>query len=315
MPPSRVWTTWVCRDGTTRPLPRLTSSSTAKCAQTRNAARRARKVNSSMREVRGVRSAAAARMSLANAKSDGGIGFLNHGYCLGKIRLSRVLGGRRDRFALQDGQDFIARAIGDQAAVIEQQQPIDHAEKRKAVGGDDDCHPVATNSLQPFQKLAFATDIKMRGRLVQKQYPGLSDQHAGKPNGLFLAAGQTATALRNGHIVSHRVAGDEAFHARKTRRRENLLVGRFGLAQRNVIAKFSKEQVSVLHRKSDAGAQIRRIVLARVDAIDQDSSFLSFIETEQEAPDRRFSGAYASDDADPLATFDLEGNLFQRFAG
>src|SRR6266403_4402982 len=104
----------------------------AKSAQVRNTTRRARKVTSSMREVRGVRSAAAARMSLAKAKSDGGIGLLNHGCCLGKIRLRRILGGERDRFALQDRQYLIARPVGDQAAIIEQQQSIDHAEKRKA---------------------------------------------------------------------------------------------------------------------------------------------------------------------------------------
>src|SRR5260370_3176222 len=101
-----------------------------------------------MREVRGVRSAAAARMSLAKAKSDGGIGFLNHGYCLGKIRLSRVLGGRCDRFSLQDCQDLVARPVGDQAAIIEKQQSIDHHEERKAMGGDDDLPPLTTARLQ-----------------------------------------------------------------------------------------------------------------------------------------------------------------------
>src|SRR6266404_1028311 len=205
MPPSRVWTTWVWRDGTTRPLPRLTSSKIAKWAQTRNTTRRARKVSSSMREVRGVRSAAAARMSLAKAKSDGDIGLLNHGCCLRKIRLNRVLGCGRDRFALKDCQHFVARPVGNQAAIIEQQQAIDHAEKRKAVGGDDDRHPIATDSLQSFQKFGFATNIKMRGRLVQEQHPGFSDQHASKPDGLFLATGQTATTLGHGHVVSHGV--------------------------------------------------------------------------------------------------------------
>src|SRR5437899_12430750 len=116
MPPSRVWTTWVCRDGTTRPLPRLTSSRIAKWAQVRNVTRRARKVTSSMREVRGVRSAAAARMSLAKAKSDGGIGLLNHGYVLGKIWLGRVLGWSRRWLALKDRQDLIPRPVSDQAA-------------------------------------------------------------------------------------------------------------------------------------------------------------------------------------------------------
>src|SRR5947208_14923047 len=111
-----------------------------------------------MREVRGVRSAAAARMSLAKAKSDGGIGLLNHGYCLRQIRLGRGC----DRLALKDRQDLVARPVSDQAATIEQQQPIDHAEERKAVRGDDDRHPFAANSLQPLQKLAFPANIKMR---------------------------------------------------------------------------------------------------------------------------------------------------------
>src|ERR1700720_2099626 len=99
-----------------------------------------------MREVRGVRSAAAARMSLAKAKGDGGIGVLNHGYCLRKIRLNRVLGCGGDRFALKDCAAFVPRPAGNQASTTEQQQAIDHAEKRKAVCRDDDRHPIATDS-------------------------------------------------------------------------------------------------------------------------------------------------------------------------
>src|SRR5258706_13019577 len=278
MPPSRLWTTWVNREGITGPLPRLTSSRIAKWAQVRNVTSRARKVTSSMREVRGVRSAAAARMSLAKAKSDGGMGLLYHSCGLPQIGLSRVLGRGCDRLALKDRQNLVARPVSDQPATVEQQQPIDHAEKRKAVGGDDDRHPLAANSLQPLQKLAFAANIKMRRRLVPEQDPGLSDQHAGKPDRLFLAAGQAAATLGNGHIISHPMARDKAFHAGQARRGKDFLVGCFRFAQRNIVSQFPKEQVGVLHRKSDATAQIRGIILPRVDAIDQDASFLRFIE-------------------------------------
>src|SRR5947209_18139057 len=129
----------------------------------------------------------------------------------------------------------------------------------------------------------------MRRWFVQEPGPGLSDQHAGKPDGLFLAAGQAATALGNGHVVSHWVARDKAFHAGQARRGKDLLVACFRFAQRNIVAQLSKKQIGVLHRKSDAAAQIRWIVLPRVDAIDQDASFLSFIETEQKAPYGGFS--------------------------
>src|SRR3954452_11863407 len=127
MPPSRLWTTWVCRDGTTRPLPRLTSSRIAKCAQSKNVSNSARNVSNSMREVRGVRKPAAARMSLAKAKSDD-IGLLHIGG-VREIRRNRVLRRGRGRFTLQQRQDFVTRPVGHQAATIEQQQPIHHAEQ------------------------------------------------------------------------------------------------------------------------------------------------------------------------------------------
>src|SRR5260370_30717244 len=107
------------------------------------------------------------------------------------------------------------------------------------------------------------------------------------------------------------MARDEALHAGQARRGKDFLVGCFRFAQRNIVAKFPEEQVGVLHRKSDAATQIGGIVLPRVDAIDQDASFLSFIKTEQEAPDGGFSRSYTSDDAYPSATLDPARILLQ----
>ena len=100
----------------------------------------------------------------------------------------------------------------------------------------------------------------------------------------------------------------------KPRGGKDLLVGGLRFAKRNVVAQLAKEQIGVLHRKADAGAQVGRIVLAGVDAIDQDAAFLGFIETEQQPADGGLSRSDAPDDADPLAGGDLEGDLLQRFA-
>src|SRR5882672_6601092 len=160
IPPSSVCTTWVCREGTTRPLPRLTSSRIAKCAQTRNATSMARKVISSIREVRGVRSAAAARISLAKAKSDDDIWLFDQGCSWRDIRLCGGGVRRSGRLSLQDRQDLVAWSVGDQTAVVEQQQAVDHVEKREAMGGDDDRHPFVAQCLQPFKEFAFAADVE-----------------------------------------------------------------------------------------------------------------------------------------------------------
>ena len=218
MPPSRVWTTWVCRDGTTRPLPRLTSSSTAKCAQTRNATSRARNVNSSMREVRGVRSAAAARMSLAKAKSDGGIGLLHQWLSM------QISVGSRSRPEPAHGlpcRIAITLSRGPSAT----RRPLSNSSSRSTMLSSErrwvEMMIVIRSSrmrLQPFQKFGFAANVEMRGRLVQEQHPGLPDQDAGQSDRLLLAAGEAAASLGDRHVVAHRMAGDEALHARRAAR-------------------------------------------------------------------------------------------------
>src|ERR1700722_7278412 len=119
---------------------------------------------------------------------------------------------RRSRFPLQERQNLVPRSVGDPGPVIKQQQAIDHAEQRKPVCGNDDGHPIVTDRLKAFQKLGLATYVEVCRRLVEEEYLGLSDQYASQSDGLFLAARQTASALGNGHVVSHRVSGDEALH-------------------------------------------------------------------------------------------------------
>src|SRR5690349_20886548 len=103
-------------------------------------------------------------MSLAKAKSDDGI-WLWRGYRLWPVGLGRGLRRWRRRLALNEGQNFVARPIGDQPAAIKQEQAIDHAKKRQSVCGDDDCHSIAAKGFQTFQKFGLTTNVKMRRRL------------------------------------------------------------------------------------------------------------------------------------------------------
>src|SRR6185436_13213141 len=123
MPPSRDWTNWVSREGTTRPLPRVTSSRTAKCAHIKPTTIIAMVAVRSRRAVRGVRISAAARISLANAKSDRciasahgrqpagmGVDWLHAGAAGGSLRLRSLVAG------LEHREDLVARAVRHQAA-------------------------------------------------------------------------------------------------------------------------------------------------------------------------------------------------------
>ena len=60
-----------------------------------------------------------------------------------------------------------------------------------------------------------------------------------------------------------------------------LFIGRFRLAERDIVTQLSEEQVGVLHRKANAGAQIGGIVLPGIHAVDQNASLLGFVKAEQ----------------------------------
>ena len=53
--------------------------------------------------------------------------------------------GRCHGFTLKNCQHLVARAIGNQTAVVEQEQPIDHTQEREAVRRNDNRHPLTAN--------------------------------------------------------------------------------------------------------------------------------------------------------------------------
>src|SRR4249919_734923 len=116
-PPSSDWMTCIWREGMTRPWPRLTSSRMAKWAQVVPVTMSRIIAASSIRDVRGVRSSAAARTWLAKAKSDSRNGL--YSFC-GDDRL-----GHLGRPASEHRDNLVSRTIGNQLAALEQENPVD----------------------------------------------------------------------------------------------------------------------------------------------------------------------------------------------
>ena len=153
---------------------------------------------SSMREVRGVRSSTAARISLANAKSDCATGTnaspgevyrlhcaLPAGSVVRRCAASGALAGA-GLFALPEAERSpFARAIGNEPALVKQQQTVDQGEQRQPMGRDDDRHLAVRERLQPLEELGFAAHVKMRGRLVEEQYFGRLMRTRARPIACF----------------------------------------------------------------------------------------------------------------------------------
>src|SRR5262245_45869904 len=285
MPPSRLCRTWVCRDGTTRPLPRLTSSSSAKCAQVSPAAINARIDARRIRDVRGVPSSDAARTSLKNARSDG------------RIRFHRC--GRLERRAPFDGletrNDLVARSVRDNVSALEHKQAIHARQHRHPMRRDKNRHVALSQQLQAFDEFRFAAQIEVRRRLVKKQNPRLADDGTGESDCLLLPSRQAAAAFLDGEIVAKRVSGSELLDARQPRRFENLLLGRGRKTKRDIVTQPAEEQINILQNEPDAVAQVRGIVLAQINVIDQNAAFVRIVETGEQAADGRLAGSDLAD--------------------
>src|SRR5262249_54424064 len=154
--------TCIWREGITLPWPRLTSSRMAKCAQVVPVTSRRTTAASSMREVRGVRSSAAARTWLAKVKSDSRNGLHSFG-------IRRRLGDL-GRAAAQHRDHLVARPVGDELAALEQQDAVNKGEQRQAVRGNQDGHVIGGYVFEPLEEVGLAAHIEMRGRLVEEQH-------------------------------------------------------------------------------------------------------------------------------------------------
>ena len=108
------------------------------------------------------------------------------------------------------------------------------------------------------------------------------------------------------------MARDEVLDAGDLGRAQHRLVVGERRAERDVVAHRAVEQEDVLQHAADVAAQVGRIDLAQVGAVDQHRALVGLVEPEHELLDRRLAGADAADQPDPLARPDHEGDAVER---
>src|SRR5690606_17428911 len=97
------------------------------------------------------------------------------------------------------------------------------------------------------------------------------------------------------------------------RRPEHGLVVDVGRAHDDVVAHGAKEQGRVLLHAGDIAAQVGRVELLHVDAVDPDRTRAGLVKTENQFFYGRLARADAADDANALARAYLERHLGQGF--
>ena len=107
------------------------------------------------------------------------------------------------------------------------------------------------------------------GRLVEEQQLRRADQRAGEDQQRALAARQARSALADRKVETGGVARQEDVGARAHHRVDQLVVVGLGRAEHQIVAHRAAEQFGVLADEAERLAQLVRVVLAAVEAVDQ----------------------------------------------
>ena len=159
----------------------------------------------------------------------------------------------------------------------------------------------AERGLQMLDEIELGLGVHRAGRLVEEQHLRRADQRPRQDQQRALPARQARAALADRQVEAGRVARQEDVGARADHRVDQLLVVGLGRAEHEIVAHRAAEHFGVLADEAERLAQLVRVVLAAVEAVDEHHAVGRRIKAAQHPAERRLARGDAADDPDPLA--------------
>ena len=155
------------------------------------------------------------------------------------------------------------RALGDDAAAVEHDDPVGQAQRRRAVG-DQHGRPRrrARRASEAWMRLLGAGVDRRRG-VVEDEHLRVGERGAGEGDALALPARQREAALADDGVVAVRQLEDEVVGLGDAGRGLDLGVGGVGPGEGDVLADRRREQEALLEHDVDRRAQRRRACSSR----------------------------------------------------
>ena len=150
----------------------------------------------------------------------------------------------------------MAAARGD-PAVFEHDDLVGEGDRREAVG-DDDRRPAAHRLAQAVANPRFGGRVDGRRRVVEDQDAWVDDECAGDRESLPLTARERDPALADDRVVAVRQRLDELVRLRQLGRVHDLVIGRAGPAEGDVLADARREEERILGDHADLAAERAR---------------------------------------------------------
>ena len=171
--------------------------------------------------------------------------------------------------------------------------------------------PSISRSSEPWTSRSLSAS-SARGRLVEQQQGRIAEQGAGDGDALALAAGEPGAAFAEIGVepLGQLRAGTRP-HWRLGRAPE-LGVARLPAAVAQIVARRGGEDDRLLRHHRDPRADVGRVGLAQVDAVEPDAARLGIVEALGELEEGRLAGARGPDQGQRLARPDREAEIVQR---
>ena len=210
-------------------------------------------------------------------------------------------------------------AFFDDAAFVQDDEPVHRGDGGEAVGDGDDGFAVH-HFVEAFLDGGFDFGVERAGGFVEQQNRRVFEHDAGDGDALALAAGEFHAAFANVGIITAPPfgigkVGDEIGGFGAFGGGNHFGVGGVGAAVNDVVAHGTVQQRGVLRDQTDLGAQAFLGYAVDVLPVNRNRAALRFVEAQKQVDDGGFARAAASDQADFFARADGEVEAVeQRFA-
>ena len=124
------------------------------------------------------------------------------------------------------------------------------------VGDDQDARAAVRQAGQAAQQIVRSGGVEVRGRLVEDQEVGVGEEEAGDGDPLALPARDPRPGLADLGLEPLGQRVEPLAEADRGERRGDLGVAGAGAADRDVVAQGGREEVGVLGREADRGADV-----------------------------------------------------------
>ena len=178
--------------------------------------------------------------------------------------------------------------------------------------GDDQRRAVLHDVFKRRLHEHFVFRVERRGRFIEQQHRRVLQDRARDRKALALAARQGHAALADRRVVALVEMGDKFSRRRAFGCGAHIFHGGVRAAIADIVHDAGAKDDRILRHQRETRAQMRRINIANINAIQHHRARLRIVETHQKLENRRLAGARRTDDGDRFARRHAEGKSLQR---